>query len=129
MDRLRTGLCGQEEMVVEERHLASAMGNVGAEVLSTHYVVLLMELASRNALEDLLMDGQMVLGTCIGIRHLAAVPKGFKVRAESRLVEIRGRSLTFEVTAYDPTDKIAEGTNTLLVVSTRLFLEKIKRKL
>jgi predicted thioesterase len=129
MDRLKTGLCGQEEMVVEERHLASAMGNVGAEVLSTHYVVLLMELASRNAVEDLVREDQMVVGTSIGIRHLAAVPRGFKVKAESRLVEIRGRSLTFDVAAYDSTERIAEGTNTLLIVSKEKFLEKVRRKL
>jgi predicted thioesterase len=129
MDMLRPGLFGQKEMVVEEKHLASVMGNVGAEVLSTHCVVLLMELASRNAVESLLGNGQMVVGTWIGIQHLAAVPKGHKVKAESRLIEIKGRSLTFDVAAYDSTEKIAVGTNQLLIVSTRKFLEKLKRKL
>jgi fluoroacetyl-CoA thioesterase len=120
---------GQKEMVVEEGDLASVMGNVGAEVLSTHCVVLLMELASRNAVEDHLDQGQMVVGTWIGIRHLAAVPKGFKVRAESRLREIQGRKLTFDVAAYDPYEKIAEGRNELLIVSADRFLERVKRKL
>jgi len=57
MDLLRPGLFGQKEMVVEEKHLASVMGNVGVEVLSTHCVVLLMEQASRNAVESLLGEG------------------------------------------------------------------------
>jgi fluoroacetyl-CoA thioesterase len=129
MDTLRPGLLGQKEMVVEEKDLASVMGNVGAEVLSTHCVVLLMELASRNAVEDHLDQGQMVVGTWIGIRHLAAVPKGFKVRAESRLREIQGRRLTFDVVAYDPYEKIAEGRNELLIVLVDRFREKVKRKL
>jgi predicted thioesterase len=129
MNLLSPGLFGQKEMVVEEKHLASVMGNVGVEVLSTHCVVLLMELASRNAVESLLEKGQMVVGTWIGIRHLAAVPKGLKVRAESRLIEIQGRSLTFDVAAYDPTEKIAEGTNQLLIVTPHKFLERLKRKL
>ena len=129
MEPLRPGLCGQKEMVVEEKDLASVMGNVGADVLSTHCVVLLMELASRNAVEDHLGQGQMVVGTWIGIRHLAAVPKGFKVRAESRLREIQGRKLTFDVAAYDPYEKIAEGRNELLIVSADRFLERVKRKL
>ena len=60
MDMLRHGLLGQKEMVVEEKDLASVMGNVGADVLSTHCVVLLMELASRNAVEDHLGQGQMI---------------------------------------------------------------------
>jgi fluoroacetyl-CoA thioesterase len=128
MEPLRPGLCGQKEMVVEEKDLASVMGNVGADVLSTHCVVLLMELASRNAVEDHLGRGQVVVGTWIGIRHLAAVPKGFKVRAESRLREIQGRKLTFDVAAYDPYEKIAEGRNELLIVSADRFLERVNRK-
>ena len=128
MDLLSPGLFGREEMVVEEQHLASMMGNVGVEVLSTHCVVLLMELASRNAVESLLEEGQMVVGTWIGVRHMAAVPKGLKVRAESHLKEIKGRKLTFDVSAYDPKEKIAEGRNELLIVSADKFLEKVKRK-
>ena len=128
MNPLSPGLFGQKEMVVEEQHLASVMGNVGVEVLSTHCVVLLMELASRNAVESLLEKGQMVVGTWIGIRHLAAVPKGLKVRAESRLTEISGRKLTFDVVVFDPNEKIAEGVNEMLIVSADKFLEKVKRK-
>jgi len=128
MELLRSGLFGQKEMVVEEEHLASVMGNVGVSVLSTHCVVLLMELASRNAVESLLENGQMVVGTWIGIRHLAAVPKGLKVRAESRLTEISGRKLTFDVVVFDPNEKIAEGVNEMLIVSADKFLERVKRK-
>jgi len=128
MNLLSPGLFGQKEMVVEEQHLASVMGNVGVEVLSTHCVVLLMELASRNAVESLLEKGQMVVGTWIGIRHFAAVPKGLKVRAESRLTEISGRKLTFDVVVFDPNEKIAEGVNEMLIVSADKFLERVKRK-
>ena len=128
MNLLSPGLSGQKEMVVEEQHLASVMGNVGVEVLSTHCVVLLMELASRNAVESLLEKGQMVVGTWIGIRHLAAVPKGLKVRAESRLTEISGRKLTFDLVVFDPNEKIAEGVNEMLIVSADKFLERVKRK-
>jgi predicted thioesterase len=60
---------------------------------------------------------------------MAAVPKGLKVRAESHLKEIRGRKLTFDVAAYDPTEKIAVGTNQLLIVTQHKFLERLKRKL
>ena len=129
MDMLRPGLFGQKEMVVEEKDLASVMGNVGADVLSTHCVVLLMELASRNAVEDHLGQGQMVVGTWISVRHLRAVPKGVIVRAESYLKEISGRKLTFDVSVYDPKEKIAEGQNELLIVSADKFLERVKRKI
>jgi predicted thioesterase len=128
MDRLSSGLCGQKEMVVEEQHLASVWGNLGVEVLSTHFVVLLMEVASKDAVERLLEKGQMVVGTWISVRHMGAVPKGVIVRAESYLKEISGRKLTFDVSVYDPKEKIAEGRNELLIVSADKFLERVKRK-
>ena len=76
MPNLQLGLKGVEEMVVERQDLASMMGNIGAEVLSTHRVVLLMELAARNAIKDRLPDGMMTVGTFIRIQHFAASPLG-----------------------------------------------------
>jgi len=48
-------------VVVEQKDFASVTGNIGAEVLSSHCVVLLMELVTRNAVEDLLPEGKMGL--------------------------------------------------------------------
>jgi hypothetical protein len=48
MPDIQIGLKGKEEMAVERSDLASVMGNIGAEVLSTHRVVLLM--ISRSSL-------------------------------------------------------------------------------
>ena len=128
MDEIRIGLRGSKETVVERKDLASEVGNMGAEVLSTHYVVLLMELASRSALEGLLPEGKMTVGTQINIRHFGAVPLGARVKAESILTEISGRRLLFDVTAYDDFEKIAEGRNEHLVVSVAGFLRKINWK-
>jgi len=128
MDEIRIGLRGSKETVVTEKDLASVTGNIGAEVLSTHCVVLLMELASRSALEGLLPEGKMTVGTQINIRHFGAVPLGARVKAESILTEISGRSLLFDVTAYDDFEKIAEGRNEQLVVSVAGFLRKINWK-
>lgn len=50
------------------------------------------------------------------------------MRAESHLKEISGRKLIFDVSVYDPEEKIAEGVNELLIVSADKFLERVKRK-
>jgi predicted thioesterase len=128
MGGIRIGLRGTREIVVTERDLASVTGNIGAEVLSTHCVVLLMELASRSALEGLLPEGKMTVGTLINIRHFGAVPLGARVRAESTLTEIIGRRLVFDVIAYDDFEKIAEGRNEQLIVSAAGFLRKVRWK-
>jgi fluoroacetyl-CoA thioesterase len=128
MTNIKIGLEGKEEMVVERRDLASVMGNIGAEVLSTHRVVLLMELAARNAIKDRLPEGMMTVGTFIRIKHLAATPLGSKVHAEAFLKEVEGRRLVFDVAAYDEFEKISEGENEQLMVSINKFIDRVKRK-
>ena len=128
MRRVEVGVRGKEEMVVERQDLASVMGNIGAEVLSTHRVVLLMELAARNAIKGSLPEGKMTVGTFIRIQHFAAAPLGSRVRAEAFLKKIDGRKLIFEVAAYDEFEKITEGENEQLIVSIDKFLSRIKRK-
>ena len=129
MGELRVGLRGKKEMVVGREDLASFTGNVGAEVLSTARVILLMEQAARDALESCLPEGSITVGTRIDVRHFAATPVGSKVWAEARLVEIDGRRLVFDVSAYDDHEKISEGINERFIVSVDRFLEKVKRKL
>ncbi len=128
MPNIQIGLKGVEEMVVERQDLASMMGNIGAEVLSTHRVVLLMELAARNAIKDLLPEGMMTVGTFIRIQHFAASPLGFKVHAEASLKKVDGRKLVFDVIARDEVEKIAEGENEQLMVSIHKFLDRVVKK-
>jgi predicted thioesterase len=128
MPNIQIGLEGEEEMVVERQDLASMMGNIGAEVLSTHRVVLLMELAARNAIKDRLPDGMMTVGTFIRIQHFAASPLGSKIRAEASLKKVEGRKLVFDVVALDEFEKIAEGENEQLMVSINKFLYRMERK-
>ena len=128
MSEMKVGMKGFKEMVVSPQDLASVLGNTGAEVLSTHRVVLLMEQASRNAIEKCVPDKSMTVGTMINIRHLAATPLGSKVRAEAYLKRVDGRRLLFDVVAYDEFEKIAEGENEHLLVSVSGFLERVQRK-
>ena len=129
MPDIRLGVRGEEEMIVERSDLASMMGNIGAEVLSTHRVVLLMELAARNAIRDCLRDGMMTVGTSIRITHFAATPLGSRVRAEAYLRKMDGRRLVFDVAAYDQFEKIAEGQNEQLMVSIEKFLNRVRKKM
>jgi predicted thioesterase len=128
MPNIQIGLRGVEEMTVGRQDLASMMGNIGAEVLSTHRVVLLMELAARNAIKDRLPEGMMTVGTFIRIQHLAASPLGSRVRAEAFLKKVDGRKLVFDVVARDEFEKIAEGENEHLMVSIDKFLDRVKTK-
>lgn len=128
MAEIKNGLRGKEEMVVQREHLASTIGNIGAEVLSTHWVVLLMEMAARKAVDSLLPKGMITVGTGISISHFAATPLGSKVTAEAFLEKVEGRKLTFHVRVQDEFERIAEGTNEQMMVSVEGFLKKVKKK-
>jgi len=126
---MKIGLRGIERMVVQSQDLASVFGNIGADVVLTHRVVLLMEQASRNAIEKCVADKLMNVGTMINIRHLAATPLGSKVWAEAYLKCVDGRRMLFDVVAYDEFEKIAEGENEQLLVSVHGFLDREQRKI
>ncbi len=125
---LVAGLQGRMEMVVSTRHLASAAGNFGSDVLSTHEVVLLMELAARNAIQGSLPKGMITVGTCVDIRHEAAALLGARVWAEARLLEVRGRRLRFYVEARDRFGILARGGNDHLIVSREAFLNRVRQR-
>ena len=125
---LQIGLSGEKEMLVTENDLASFAGNIGAEVLSTHCIVLLMELAARQAVEGRIPEGKITLGTRVDIRHFSAAPVGSQVRAVARLVALEGHKLHFKVAAYNDVEKLAEGENEQVIVSQDFFLKKVKRK-
>lgn len=125
---LQIGLSGEKEMLVTENDLASFAGNIGAEVLSTHCIVLLMELAARQAVEGRIPEGKITLGTRVDIRHFSAAPVGSRVRAVARLSALEGHRLHFHVAAYDDVEKLAEGENEHVIVSQDFFLKKVKRK-
>jgi predicted thioesterase len=128
MTELEVGLKGEKEMVVQSEDLASFGGNIGAEVLSTPRVILLMEQTAREAIEGALPEGKITVGTLINMKHFAATPLGCKVRAQATLIDIDGRRLVFDVVAYDDFEKISEGVNERIIVSINKFLQKVKKK-
>ncbi len=125
---LIAGLEGEKAVTVSPGHLSSATGNFGSDVMSTHEVVLLMELAAREAIRDCLPDGMITVGTRVDVRHVAAAPLKDRVRARARLVEVRDRRLRFRVEARDPYGLLAEGENEQRIVSRDGFLERVHRR-
>jgi len=69
----------------------------------------LMELASSRAIRPALPAGSIQVGVRVEVDHLKAVPAGATVMVASKLVEIDGRRLIFEVEARSGTDVIGRG--------------------
>ena len=120
MARLELGQTGEVTARVEADMLASAVGSGSLQVLSTPWLVALLERAACAAVEASLDDAtQTTVGVRIDVRHLAPTPTGADVSARAELVELDGRRLVFHVEAFDGTERIGEGTHERAVVDAQ----------
>lgn len=126
--QLEKGMKGQEAVRVTANNTAVAYGSGGIEVFATPAMIGLMEGASMKAVEDALPEGHGTVGTRLDIRHMAATPTGFRVYAEAKLIEIKGKRLVFEVVAYDEVERIGEGVHERYIIEKQSFLERVEEK-
>lgn len=120
-NRLEPGLTGSFELVVTDACLASNIGSGLVSVFSTAMLIAGMEAAAVESVQKMLADGQTTVGVKVDISHDAATPPGMKVSCRSRLVEIDGRRLTFEVSAYDEVGRIGGGKHHRMIVDKKRF--------
>ena len=125
---LKKGMTGRAALQVGDEDTAVAYGSGGVEVFATPAMVGLMENAAMKAVDPYLPEGSGTVGTRVDIRHMAATPKGFRVYAEARLVEIKGKRLVFEIVAFDEVERIGEGIHERFIIDRVSFLNKVEEK-
>ena len=125
---MELGIKGLAETVVVHENTAAAIGSGALEVFATPSMIALMEKASMDSVQPYLEAGQSTVGTRIETSHIAASPLGAHIRAESTLVEIDRRMLTFEVKAFADGELIGEGRHQRFIVSADRFMEKTLAK-
>ena len=125
---LETGIQGRAETVVNDTNTAAAVGSGNLDVFATPFMIALMEEASQRSVAPYLTEGESTVGTKISVSHDAATPLGMKVRAESRLIEIDGRRLVFEVRAGDECGPGGQGSHERFIIRRQRFLEKVEAK-
>lgn len=125
---MELGIKGAAETVVVYENTAAAVGSGALEVFSTPSMIALMEKVSRELVQPYLEEGQSTVGTRLEVSHVAASPIGAHIRAESTLVEIDRRMLTFEVKAYADGELIGEGRHQRCIIYAERFMEKALAK-
>jgi fluoroacetyl-CoA thioesterase len=118
----------EKHYVVTDAEAVHFMGPDVVPVLSTPSMILWMELTSRENAGPLLQPGDDTVGMTVDIKHLAATPVGMKVRVISKLTKVEGRAYSFEVEAFDETDKIGEGFHKRGSVTVAKFAPRIAAK-
>ncbi len=111
--KIRPGLRGQRQTIVCDHNVAPHVAK-----FSTPSMILLMEQASMNAVDEYLEEGQTSVGFEVNVRHVAPADIGATVTAHAELTEVDRNRLTFRVEVYDGDRKLGEGTHRRAIIST-----------
>jgi predicted thioesterase len=122
---IKPGITGEQKLLVEPKHTASSYGSGDVNVLATPAMIALMELTARISVESLLPPGHTTVGTEVGVKHLRATPTGHILRCESKVIEVTGSKLQFEVQVWDDEILVGHGTHTRAVVDLEKFMSKL----
>ena len=125
---IEIGLKGRAETTVVQSNTAAAVGSGLVPVFATPYMVALMEQAASASLIPYLDDGQGSVGIHLDVTHESATPIGLKVWAESEVIAVDGKQITFAVTAYDEVGLIGQGTHKRACISVDRFMAKTEQK-
>jgi fluoroacetyl-CoA thioesterase len=113
-DGIRPGLEGRVERVVEGDLITRHVGGQGT--FATPAMIGLMESASHKALDGLLPENETTVGYEVHVRHLAPAKPGTTVVATSRLTEVTGNKLYFEVECHQGEKPLGSGTHKRAIV-------------
>jgi fluoroacetyl-CoA thioesterase len=119
--KIEPGLQGHCQRVVTEELTLAHINPEWPAVFSTPAMIGMMEFASSRAVQAVLPPGSMTVGVRIEVDHIKAAPAGVTVTAVSKLVEIDGRRLTFEVEARSGSDVLGRGRVTQSIVNHSRF--------
>ena len=125
---IQIGTKERHSMEVTPEIAVDFLGNAGARVLGTPYLIYNLEIAARNAVLPQLEPGFDSVGTLVNVRHLAATPLGMRATFHAEVTGVEDRRVTFQVEAFDEREKIAEGTHERVVVNVERFAARVQAK-
>lgn len=126
-DSLTSGLTRSNRITVDEGRTIGFFGEEG-RVYATPELVRDIENSCRDLLLEHLDDGEDSVGMRVEVDHLAPTPLGMWVEISIHLVELDGRRATFDLTAHDPVDKIAQGRHVRFIVDVQKTVARLAKK-
>lgn len=126
LSELSAGTSHTLERVVEDEYCTTRGEH---RIFSTPDLVLLVEAAGIELLDDVLDEGQSSVGTRIDIAHSAPTLRGQRVFITATVTEVDRRRIAFEISGRDDTDdEIVTGTHERFVVDLEKFGARLGEK-
>ena len=126
---LTVGISNEMNKDVTKENTAAALGSGMLDVYATPAMIALMEETCMKSVQAEMDEGCGTVGTGLTIHHVSATPVGMKVRCVSKLVEVDGRKLVFDVQAFDESGLIGQGTHERFIIENDKFFAKANKKL
>ena len=113
-DGIQPGVEGLLERVVDGDLLTHHVGGKGT--FATPAMIGLMEMTSHRSVERLLPEGHTTVGYEVHVRHLAPTAPGHTITVTSRLIEVKGNKLYFEVECREGEMLLGSGIHKRAIV-------------
>ncbi len=120
------GLAAVHAVLPGPEACASAIGNDGVDVVSSPWLVGLLEEASHRLVRDLFEPGEGSVGVRLDLFHRAAALPGREVTAHARLAAVEGRKLRFEVAAFQGAVRLMDGVHERVLVDLDRFMATVR---
>jgi fluoroacetyl-CoA thioesterase len=128
MAEIPIGAKGEHKTLVTSDIAVDFLGLAAARVLGTPWLIMLLEMTSRNLIKKYLEPDFDTVGTHVDVKHLAATPMGMRVSFHAEIVEVADRRVTCKVEAFDDKEKIAEGRHERFVINVPRFAARVQAK-
>ncbi len=125
---LEVGLAASTERIVTQEHTARHWGSGKSDILATPVLIAWMEATAQCIVDCHVPDEWQSIGTAIALRHSGATQTGRLVRIGAVLTDIERKELSFEISAFDGPEKIAEGVHRRILAKTNSLKRLFGRK-
>ena len=124
----KIGTSGELQFVVEQKHVIDFATDGMPAVLSTPNLIGLLERTARKALEPFLDTDERSVGIEIELRHLAPTPLGAQVTCTTRVIQVDGKKINFQIEAKEGNQLIARGLHKRAVVRVQSFANQVLKR-
>lgn len=126
MKNIPLGISNRAEIMPEAQHAASALGNVGVDVVSTPALIGYLEMTSHLSILPFCDSGEATVGTRVEVDHLAPAFLDRPVTTASRVAAVEGRRIMFEVEARQGDRLVMTGRHGRAIVQLDRLLGRLQ---
>ena len=124
---LMAGVTGEYRHRVVTENLVSFRKPGAPPVLSTPWLLHVMETAAYNAILPHLDDGEASVGVGFQFEHLAPTPAGDTVVAKATVTGVEKRRILLDFEARDSREVVARGKHVRAVIDKARFARRLAR--